>query len=137
MNPALDRDYGVLCGHPQVRRIYHTGRWIYVTVAVTDIGRANQPAPCGIDACAAVERMPPGDARAKERMRRQPKRSMDDKLLAALRHFFGSASIKQVAAKLHMPPEAVLAHVEAHPELYEMFEGARGSVRVRLRGGTA
>lgn len=137
MNPALDRDYGVLCGHPRVRRIYHTSLWAYVTVAVTDIGRANQPAPCGIDACAAVERMPPGDARAKERMRRQPKRSMDDKLQAVLGYHFGSASIKLLATRLHMPPEAVLAHVEAHPELYETFEGAKKSTRVRLRGGTA
>lgn len=132
MNPELDADYGILCGVPRLRRIHYWGAWY--TVYATDIGRANQPAPCDADACAAVERMPPGDARAKERMRRQPKRSMDEKLLAALRHFFGSASIKQVAAKLHMPPETVQAHVASNPELYEMFPGGRGSVRVRMRG---
>lgn len=133
MKPELDADYGILCGVPRLRRIHYWGAWY--TVYATDIGRANQPAPCGIDACAAVERMPPGDARAKERMRRQPKRSMDEKLLAALRHFFGSATIKGLATRLHMPPETVRAHVEAYPDVYECFEGARGSVRVRLRQG--
>lgn len=134
MKAELDADYGILCGVPRVRRIYHTSLWAYVTVAVTDIGRANQPAPCDADACATVERMPPGDARAKERMRRQPKRSMDDKLQAVLKHYFGSASIKLLANRLHMPPETVQAHVAANPELYEMFPGGRGSVRVRMRG---
>lgn len=134
MNPALDRDYGILCGVPRVRRIYHTSLWAYVTVAVTDIGRANQPAPCGIDACAAVERMPPGDARAKELVPRKSKRSLDEHLQAVLGYHFGSASIKLLATRLHMPPEAVLAHVASNPELYEMFPGGRGSVRVRMRG---
>lgn len=134
MKPELDADYGILCGVPRLRRIHYWGAWY--TVYATDIGRANQPAPCDADACAAVERMPPGDARAKERMRRQPKRSMDDKLQAVLGYHFGSASIKLLATRLHMPPEAVLAHVEAHPELYECYEGAKKSVRVRMRRRT-
>lgn len=134
MNPALDKDYGVLCGVPRIKRIYYWGAW--VEVVATDIGRANQPPPAGVDACAAVERMPPGDARAKERMRRQPKRSMDDKLQAVLGYHFGSASIKLLATRLHMPPETVQAHVAANPELYEMFEGAKKSTRVRMRKRT-
>lgn len=132
MNPVLDRDYGVLCGVPRIKRIYYWGAW--VEVVATDIGRANQPAPTGADACEQVERMPPGNPRAKEKMRRRPQRSLDERLQAVLDYHFGSASIKLLALRLHMPPEEVQAHVAANPELYEMFPAGRGSVRVRMRG---
>lgn len=45
---VLDPDYGILCGVPQVREIYHTQLYRRVQVVATDIGRAPQPAPSGV-----------------------------------------------------------------------------------------
>lgn len=49
-NPSavLDPDYGILCGTPRVRTIYHTQLRRHIEVYAIDIGRAPQPKPVGV-----------------------------------------------------------------------------------------
>lgn len=129
----LDPDYGILCGTPRVRTIYHTQLRRHIEVYAIDIGRAPQPKPNGTPA-AAIE-AEPGDETMFERRGIMPKKLREKERLDEFLRQHQPVSSAEIQKALGMARSSLRDLINRFPGSYDcrVIEDSNGKGNGNLK----